>query len=536
MMRFVFCILLCGVTQLWMPSATGGQIFQLGAPFQDGAVLQRDAPIAVWGRAPAGDEIAVEFAGQSKAATADAEGRWKVMLEPVPANARGTGLRATSSREGRSLTVSDILVGDVWLCSGQSNMLWPLRSTTLAREEIAAADYPLIRVFTIRGAASSEPSFELDGRWTRAEPHDDPERAPTRNFSGVAWHFAKAMQAATGVPTGIIQPAFGGSIIESWLPSGGVQSVTLAPVLKQRWQDWESQIDEAVAKWEKELKQWEAAAAEAKKTGAKISRAPKDPRGLHFERNRPSSLYHAMVAPLVPYTLKGILWYQGESNAGRHAEYAELFRALIRSWRSEFQQGDLPFLFVQLPNFQPAERHDPTGESWAWLREAQAQAQSEPETRMAVILDLGEADDVHPRNKKDVGERLALLAQEILGNREIEAQGPRFSTAKQDGDAMLLTFEGNTPLVLREGSNSAFTLAGEDRVFHPASAVKVKDSELRVSSPHVSSPVAVRYAWKNNPPALLFGTNGLPVAPFRSDDWEAPASQSAAAGSQELED
>jgi len=486
---------------------------RLAAPFQDNAVLQRDQPIAIWGLSVPGDSVTVEFFGQSKTTVAQDDSRWLLRLDPLPVLKQPHTLTAKSSKTGESLEVSNVVVGDVWLCSGQSNMLWSLMSTTTGAEEMAGADFPLVRGFTLRAQTAEEPAFDVPrGQWIVARSNtDDALQSPIRHLSGVAYHFAKKMFEETGVPIGFIQPAYGGTIIEAWLSPDALAESPYAKKIKGRWQAALERLPEGVVRYERDLAAWQEKVA-AGETPA--GREPRDPRGLNTERHRPGALYLGMIAPFVPYGVTGFLWYQGESNAARPGEYADLFPRLLRQFRADF--GDHPFYFVQLANFDRV-RGDPDGRSWAYLREAQAALLTEPDTGMAVTIDIGEADDVHPRNKAEVGQRLALHALRNGLGRDIPSDGPQFLSATPEEGAIRVHFKNSPELDLRSpDAPKAFEVAGGDGIFHPATA-EVQDGNLLVSSEKVPTPIFVRYAWFNNPTAVLFSTTGLPAAPFRND-------------------
>jgi len=509
-----------GIAEEEAPAEAGSteqqeSVFQPAPPFSDHAVLQRDKPVNVWGRSVPGDEVTVAFAGQTKTAKTDATGRWMAVLDPMSASAVPATLTMTSKQTGAVAQAKNIVVGDVWFCSGQSNMLWSLMGTTNALETIAKADYPLIRGFKPGTGTAEQAAFEAEGKWVVTTPADELLKSPIRNFSGVAFYFARELHRATGVPVGIIQPALGGTIIEAWMSREALDASPHREKIDARWAEAEKGIPAAYERFTEELALWEKEAAEAQQTGAEVRRRPADPQGISTMRHRPASLWNAMVAPFVPYSISGFLWYQGESNAQRPEEYRDLFPAMIRQWRQDFAQGDLPFYFVQIANFRV--KRDPSEETWAFLREAQIEGLREPNTAMAVTIDIGESDNVHPQNKLDVGKRLALHALNDLHGRDVVRDGPQFEAAESTGGTMRVRFAGNPELVLKDVAG-AFQIAGEDRKFHPAEAT-LDGSTLVVASKEVPAPLAVRYAWSNDPPVALFGISGLPAAPFRSDNW-----------------
>lgn len=498
-------------------TALAESAFRLSPVFSTNAVLQRDKPVAVWGLSESGDDITVEFAGQSKTAKAGADGRWLLRLDPLALSKEGRTLRAISARSGLALEAKNVVVGDVWFCSGQSNMNWTVWQSRDGEKELAAADYPLIRGIRTPLRGSEKPEFSVDiSSWSVAQAGATPMETSTRSWSGVAYFFAREVHRKTGVPIGLIMSSYGGTTIEVWMDEAALAESGLKEKISQRWTEHLASVPELTEKWKVNLARWQQAAAEAEKKGEEFKlRKPRPPQGLGTRR-QPAGLFNAMVAPFVPYGIRGFLWYQGESNAERHEEYAQLLATLIRTWRERFGQGDLPFYLVQLPNFgRPTERSP-----WSYLREAQESILDKvPNTGMAVTLGLGQAETVHPLNKQDVGDRLARIAlKNVYRVEDIAADSPRFASAKAEGSAMVVSFRGNPKLELRGAGEHAFEVAGADRKFYPATA-KIENGKLVVSAPQVSAPAAVRYAWWNNPDTVLFGPDGLPAAPFRSDDW-----------------
>lgn len=483
--------------------------------FQDRAVLQQGRPVPVWGTAQPGEKITVTYARRgvtgSASATAGPDGRWRAALPALQASAEP----ATLTFAGRNtVTLSDILVGEVWLCSGQSNMAWLLKWARDGKAAIAAADRPLIRHFKIKQASARAPSSTLDGAlWETASP------ATAGDFTAVGYLFAVELQSSLGVPVGIINASYGGTPVESWMSDASLRS---APALKSVL----DRVDRITAAWPATLARyradteaWKQAEAAAKAEGRSFTTPkPRQPVGPGHPY-MPSQAYNAMLHPLVGYGLRGTLWYQGEANAGGSetaappSDYAVLFRSLIRHWRADWAQGDFPFLFVQLANYKDG---DADGLSWSALREAQAAALAEPATGMAVAIDVGDPDDIHPRDKQSVAHRLAALAlKQVYGRADVVADGPSLLRWTVSGSAARLEFDHAQGLALT--SPSGFELAGSDRVFHPAEARIDRATTVIVSSPSVPAPVAVRYAWRNAPSAGLKNTAGLPAAPFRTD-------------------
>ncbi|OUJ70415.1 hypothetical protein BXP70_24510 [Hymenobacter crusticola] len=455
-------------------------------------VVQRDVPVPVWGWAGPGEQVAVTFRGHSYPATPNAAGRWQVALPATPAG----GPYTITIKGQNTLTVEDVLVGDVWLASGQSNMELPLRDKNApapgayplilnAEQEVAMADFPQIRQFTVKKVVAYQPQTQNEGHsWQVCSP------TTASSFSAVAYFFARDLYQRYHVPIGIISSPWGGTPAEAWVSTESLQQLP----------DFQASVDAL----------------------AQRSTAPEKD-----AQNTPTVLYNGMIAPLQPYALKGVIWYQGESNTGRGAQYRTLFPALIRDWRDHWG-SNLPFLFVQLANFTKA-LPLPGPSDWAEVREAQAQALALPHTGMAVAIDLGDPDDIHPANKQDVGHRLALVARQVAyGDKKVVAAGPTFQRMRVNGNQVQLTF-GNTGtgLMLRSGTTtlSGFAVAGADGQFHWAAATLAGPAEVVLTCAAVPAPVAVRYSWANNPLGNLYNREGLPAVPFRTDTPMAAASR-----------
>lgn len=499
---------------------------KLAPLFVDGAVLQRDMPLPVWGTADAGETVTITFAGQSRQATADDHGRWMVHLDPLSASAEARVLSVVGKDATSPLQVKDVLVGEVWFCSGQSNMEWVVQRSMNAAEELAAADYPLIRHLRVSRSASDEPQpMRPVGNWTTAKAgtdHAGDKPTSVRVFSAVAYFFARDIHRELGVPVGVINSSYGGTMIESWMPRETMEATPHWPAILARHEERVGEYPKRVERYQEQLTAYEAAVAKAKAEGTKPPSRPRAPEGP-LGRQMPTSLYNGMVTPVLPYAVRGVLWYQGESNAGRHDEYPALFKGLIQRWRKDFGREDLPFFFVQIANFRVYA--DKTERQWAFQREAQLAALDLPHTGVAVTIDVGDPGNVHPANKQAVGHRLALLALSRVYGKDVEAVGPTFKKATFEKGKAILTFDHAQGLELRDVAVddrhvNAFELAGADRVFHPADA-KVEGERVVVTSKDVTQPVAVRYAWHNTPAAPLYNGAGLPAVPFRSDDWKA---------------
>jgi sialate O-acetylesterase len=512
--------------------------------FTDHAVLQRDKPLTIWGQADAGEAITVTFHGQTAAATTASDGRWIVILEPLPADSIGTDLVVTGKN---IVTLSDILVGEVWLCSGQSNMeftvdarpgTWQANSrVNNAAAEIPAANFPLIRHVRIEQTVATVPadSVKTSG-WIAASP------ATVGAFTAVGYFFARDLFQKLGVPVGLVHSSWGGTPVESWMSPAAIASAPSFAVINDRWTQNLADYPAMRAKFDADIVAWTTAEATARAAtpapappGASPTKAtkksavptplaafskahpkPRAPRGAG-DSWTPAGLFNGMINPLLPYGIRGAIWYQGESNADHASEYHAQFAAMITAWRAHFGQGDFPFYWVSLANYKNV--GDPTARSYAFLREAQTQTLTLPNTGQALAIDIGNPDDIHPANKQDVGRRLALLAKNRVYDITSADTGPTFVAATREGATLRVTFtHASDGLVAHDRPAQALEIAGADRVFHPATAKIVRDA-LLVSAPSVKEPVAVRYAWTNAPAANLYNGAGLPAVPFRSDNW-----------------
>lgn len=522
---------------------------KLPAMFADHMILQRDVSVPVWGWAKEGEEVVVEFAGQKKAATTDATGKWQVKLDPLAASAESREMKIGSR------VIKDVLVGEVWLASGQSNMGFPLSSAHNADQALAAAGDPLLRFFTVQNATASEPQNELRGRWDLSDPNT------AKAFSAVAYFFARDLRVKLGVPVAILHSSWGGTPAQAWL---SMDSLHESPPFENYAKSYDAALikhrevlahpekmdayRQDLAQWQKEvapafndaMKSWNAGPKSSPKpVPARPEPANPDPMDIPSPSSRPgtpSVIFNAKIAPLAGYAMRGALWYQGEANAGNGIEYRTLLPRLIGDWRKRWGQGDFPFLVVQLAAWDmdksPAPFHQ-----WPWLREAQSMTvKTVPNTALAVAIDVGNPADVHPKGKEPVGQRLTLAARKLAyGETQLVASGPVFREAKAEGATMRVTFtETGSGLTIGQAPWRAdgtppwptdklvgFTLAGEDQQWHDAEA-KIEGDTIIVSSPAVTKPVAVRYAWANSPRCNLYNREALPAVPFRSDDWSMP--------------
>jgi sialate O-acetylesterase len=523
-------LMLCGVAGRARAEIT------LAPLFTDRVVLQRDKVVPIWGKATAREKVTLTFAGQTRQATPGPDGHWLVFLDPMPAQNEGGELVVTGSN---NITLRDVVVGEVWLCSGQSNMEWPVSRAADAVKEIAAANFPLVRHVRIEHVVADTPAETVatGAGWQTSSPET------VGGFTAVGYFFARELHQKLGVPIGLVHSSWGGTPVESWMSPAALAENPAFRTVTTRWQQTLADYDARKAAYDRELAEWTRAEAEAKASPAvNPTVAPKtkgggptrmDPVAAHREWLRlhprprsprgpgdpwtPSGLFNGMINPLLPYALRGMLWYQGESNAERAPEYHALFETMITSWRAHFAQGDLPFYWVNLANFEVP--GDATKRTYAFLREAQTKTLAIPNTGQALAIDIGDPKDIHPTNKQEVARRLALLAKNRVYGLTIDDTGPVFAGATRQGAAMRVRFtHASGGLVAHDKPPQALELAGADRVFHPADGAIERDM-LVVTSTRVREPLAVRYAWTNAPEANLYNGAGLPAVPFRSDDW-----------------
>jgi len=626
-------------------SNAGGNV-KMPQIFSDNMVLQREVPVNIWGTADAGERVRVSFQNQAKTVRADRDGRWMVTLDPL-----SHGGPFTMTIAGKNtITYNNILVGDVWLGSGQSNMEWPVIRSANPEEEIKMANHPNIRIFTVPRRMSTRPLDNLaGGEWLVCTPENIP------NFSAVAYYFGRHLHYGLDVPIGLINSSWGGTVAETWISREAIlthndfrETVNRGLELdfekvqgealrkreewalgmerddlgnQQNWQDpafddsgWDRMILPGL--WEatklpdldgkvwfrKEItltrqqaqqnmvlnlgpiddsdftyvngqlagktidrysdeRNYEVPSGLLKEgrnviavrvidTGGggglwgdpgqlffnagtgKISlagewrynigvRSTAPPQAASGPNIFPSLLFNGMIKGLLPFNIRGVIWYQGESNTGRHKQYQTLFPLLINDWRKQWNNPDMPFLWVQLANYMKP-THLPGDSDWARLREAQTMTLSLPKTGQAVAIDIGEADDIHPRNKQDVGKRLALAALKVSYAKDIVYSGPVYKSMKVDGSTIRIEFDhigGGLKAIDKYGYLKGFAIAGDDRVFRWAKA-RLDGNQVIVYNADVRNPVAVRYAWGNNPDdANLYNAEGLPANPFRTDNW-----------------
>jgi len=501
--------------------------------FGDNMVLQSDKPVPVWGWAGKGEAVKVKFGGQEKSAAADNDGKWMVRLDAMPANKTAQELTVTAEN---TLTFKNVLVGEVWICSGQSNMEFGVGGSVNGQAEVKAADIPLIRHIKIPYVHYSYPQNDCNAAWQVAAP------ATIGGCTAAGFFFARELVKELDVPVGLIDSNWGGTLIEPWTCREGFASVPELKDISKRidaaYPDSEAgqkQFQEYLAKVKDWLPQAEKAVA-AKQCPPPI---PAEPSGVAGDQQQPTRLFNGKIAPLVPYAIRGALWYQGESNGGEGESYVHKTKALVGGWRQVWKQGDFSFYWVQLANFQHSDPNKPEmGDGWARLREAELKALAIPNTGMAVIIDIGgpkdsnNIGDIHPKNKQDVGKRLAAWALAKDYGKKIEYSGPLYQKCAVEGNKMRILFdhaEGGLLVGEKSGLEPVqpaadaklnwISIAGEDKKFYWADAV-IDGKTLLVSSEKVPNPVAVRYAFTMNPQgAHLYNKEGFPASPFRTDNW-----------------
>lgn len=475
--------------------------------FSDNMVLQQNQNLPIWGKAIPGEKIQIHFGSSSItwAAFADNDGKWKTKIGPFKASFTPQVL---TIKGNNTVEIKNVLVGEVWLASGQSNMQMAVLGVKNADQEMKNADnYPNIRLCTVYNVKADAPQDDFPGFW---KPCDSQS---VKHFSATCYFFGKELYEKLNVPIGLINSSWGGTPAEAWTPADVMKDDPDFKWAYDRFDDLMAKMPEQIKKWKENVKKWEADKAADKE----VSHKPWKPAG---QRNAPSGLYNAMIHPLIPFRIAGVIWYQGESNAGYAWHHEKLFQTLITSWRKNWGQGDFPFYFVQLANYTKI-LTKPGESTWAELRETQRKTlQTLPNTGMAVIIDIGEAGDIHPKNKQDVGKRLSLWALANNYGKDIVYSGPIFKAMKiKDGKAMLRFDHIGSGLMAKDGQPlKGFAIAGADKEFVWADA-KIVGNKVLVKSDKVKIPVAVRYGWAHNPVCDLYNNKGLPASPFRTDDW-----------------
>ena len=478
--------------------------------FTDGMVLQRDKPVAIWGEAEPGEEVTVAFAGQEKNTKADASGSWSLRLDPMPASAESRTLTVYTSIGSHQSTIGNILVGEVWIAGGQSNMQFFLRNAKEAPDVLPTLNNPMIRFYTVPRMEGFETNPPPSAQWLPASGK------AAETFSAVAWFFAADIQKRLGIPVGVVSCNLGASFCEAWMSAEQLRKVpSLAYLADQYDQQLKKYDPEEVKAFKEEEKKWLVA---DRKTRGPRPQSPPNP----YSRKVGTALYRTMLSRIIPFTVRGAIWYQGEGNANdlRGYEYRTLFPALIQSWREEFQNPDMPFYFVQIAPFEWL-GDKKGGTLWAELREAQLLTwKNTPNTGMVVPADWGEKADIHPKHKQPVGERLARFARrDCYGESDLCVSGPIYRSSEKKNGTIVVSFDHLGKGLEARGALEGFEICGEDRNFLPVEA-RIEGNTVVVSSGDVASPVAVRYDWKNWFVPTLFNVDGLPASPFRTDDFK----------------
>jgi len=474
---------------------------RLPALLADHMVIQRGLPVHVWGMALPQESVSVTFRGQTQSTTADQLGRWSLYLSPGEAG----GPFPMVVKATNTIQLNDVLVGDVWIASGQSNMEFSMSDLTNPKAEIAAAQYPKIRIFRVEHHPSDYPRSDVEAKtWALCTPEN------VADSSAVAYYFARDIYQKQNVPIGLIETFWGGTPAESWTSLHTLASdASLMPVFAERSKmvDEHESVELGMAQEERE---YQKSVEEAKAAGKDIPWRKWHP---DFAAWAPAALFNGMIAPLTPFAIKGVIWYQGEANSGPRAPlYAHLFQTMITDWRRAWNVGDFPFLFVQIANWNT----EPDGR-WPEVRDAQRRALALRNTGMAVTIDIGDAIDIHPKNKLDVGLRLARAARAIAYGEKLEWSGPLYRQLTREGPALRIWFDHAAGLTGKGGPLVGFEVAGTDGKYVAADA-KIDGTSVIVSSPTIPLPVSVRYAWAPNPTCNLYNDEGLPASPFQAPE------------------
>ena len=502
----LFCVQPFGHAEVTLPSVIG-----------DNMVLQRGIQIPIWGWASPGEEITITLGTEdevtaslfSTTVVADIEGNWRTKLSAMDAG----GPYILKISGSNTLELTNVLFGEVWICSGQSNMEWSVRASKDADAEIAAANYPNIRLFDVPRKPSGLLQDDIEADWSETTPET------IENFSAVAYYFGRKLHKNLNVPIGLINTSWGGTRIEPWTPPAGFDSVptleSISKEIQEAHADYRQQLPEKM----KEIEAWIAETREALETDARLTQIPENRHSLRHHA-RPTGLYNGMVYPIVPYAVRGAIWYQGESNLRDGMRYHEKMKALINGWREVWGQGDFPFYFVQLAPFNYGGWiGDPFFLPQIW--EAQTATLSVPNTGMAVTTDIGNLKDIHPQNKQEVGRRLALWAlAKTYGKEDVTYSGPLYKSMTVDGNIIRLSFDFVEGGLMARGEEPLtwFEIAGEDKQFVEAKAT-IDGNTILVSSDTVANPIAVRFGWHQNAEPNLVNKEGLPASPFRTHQW-----------------
>lgn len=498
------------------------QALELPNVFASHMVLQRNRPVQVWGTAIPNSSITVNFAGQDENTQATPNGKWKLSLKALSANTLPQKMTVTG--DGKTITYNDILIGDVWICSGQSNMFMNVKRAKNATIEIANAKDKLLRFCRVKQQLSPVPQANLKLSWVVCNPKS------VATFSAVGYFFGRALREKIDVPIGLIGSSWGGTPAEAWASESTQKN---NPVLVKTFDRWEKKVvtfDARIKNWQKQKfnvqakrKLWIKNHADKNSKLAMPFKTPRKPPHPKNDPSKPAVLYNAMIHPLASFGIQGAIWYQGESNTWNAKKYRTLLPALIQDWRDLWGQGDFPFGIVQLANYQPTSAN-PHRSKWAQLRDAQSNThKTVANTGLAVTIDIGDARDIHPKNKQDVGKRLALWAMHDVYNlANTPYTGPVYAHAKINGSKIALTFDHvNGQLATNDGNEPVeFSICGKAQKWCHAQAIITRKNTLEVWADQITNPVSVRYAWADNPTnPNLTDTSMLPVSPFRTDTY-----------------
>jgi len=481
-------------------------------------VLQQNQKNSIWGWDNPGQSIEVLILGQSYKGKADKNGYWKIALNPMKASFSPVSMTIKGSSV---LKYTNILVGEVWVCSGQSNMGWSVGQSDDKDLESMSANHPNLRLISVPQVGTQEPQKDFKGQWDETTPET------AINFSAVGYFFGRRLHQILDVPVGLIDNAWGGSACEAWIPRDRLNKLALAKPYMDQWEKTEESFDFSKLQkaYDEKLKVWQAKAVAARKAGKPAPAGrPRPPRNLMTGQHRPANLYNGVLNPIIGYGIKGAIWYQGESNSNRAHAYREVFPLMIQSWRDLWKQGDFSFYWVQLADFQN-EQDEPVSENWPELREAQTLTLDKlKNVGEAVIVDIGEGRDIHPRNKQTVANRLLRNALVKDYGYDLPHQSPRYKDMQIKGSKVTVTFDhvGAGLYCFDTREPVGFAICGKDQKFVWADAKLISKDRVEVWSDQIKEPVAVRYAWMNNPVCNLFRKDGsvtLPVTPFRTDDF-----------------
>jgi sialate O-acetylesterase len=481
---------------------------KLASIISDNSILQRNKIINIWGKADNGEKVTVSLGSQTKVVFAGADNHWLAKLDPMTEG-------GPYELKINEIILKNILIGEVWFCSGQSNMGLSVKNAANGSEEISNADYPKIRLFVVKNSVMDTEQFFCKGNWVECSPNT------IGNFSAAAYYFGRELYQELNIPIGLIQSCVGGTAAECWMDKKVLESDELFKPILSNWEEklknYPFKLVEFNENYKSLIEKWQADSIIALNNGRMPPRKPSAPDGPG-SRNTPSGLYNGMIAPLIPYSIQGVIWYQGEANVKRPYQYRKLFPALINSWREKWGIGDFPFYYVQLPNLN--REPEPSKSGWAQLRESQLMSLNVPNTGMITTIDIGESVNLHPKNKQEVGRRLALIALAKLYEKKNYCSGPIFKSMKIDGSLVRLSFDNIADGLIVKGSDilTGFKIASGDKNFLSAEA-KIEGNEILVWNKKINSPIAVRYAWADDPQCNLFNSAFLPASPFRTDDW-----------------